>query len=247
MIMRIVVKTVMLYLFLFFCQYNCIALSSSNQLFDVHTPTEWTKVPSEQHSDILNVLIKSFENNSEKIKTIQGEYNVSFNQMLDLSGLSGGLISPPKKDETQQMQSFTFRFACDNSSKNMFREKLVTDNAIIDTSIGKALELQDISPVETSSIATAGDCIFSRHKKDAYIAELTGYPETVDKKVARRVPLQVIAGNLADYIDPMEYFDLSGWGNPGIYLNAITGKSGEVEKNKAMNVFSIYQTNDSPP
>jgi hypothetical protein len=229
--------------------YYCSAQSvvPDNRFIETVIPTEWQKVASEQYSEILNMLIKSFENNYEKIKTVQGEYNVNYEQTINLSELVKSSVNIKSSNDTLQKQNFSFRFACDNKTKKVFREKLIADTVIIDSSTREILKLDNISPVEMSSIATPNDFIFSRHKTEPYIAELLDFPTAMNTRVARRISSEMAARNLVDNIDPMEYFDLKKWGNTKAYLDAILGKEGDEEKNKVFSVFSLYKTSDVPP
>jgi hypothetical protein len=195
-------------------------VAANDRFIETVIPTEWQKVAPEQYSEILNMLIKFFENNCEKIKTVQGEYTINYEQPIDLSELVRDSVTSKNSTDTLRRQNFNFRFACDNKAKKIFREKQIIDATFIDLSTQKVLKFDNISPLETSSIATPTDFIFSRHKTETSIAELTGFPEAMNTRVARRIPPVTGEESLVDKIDPMEYFDLKRWGNPTLFFGS---------------------------
>jgi hypothetical protein len=209
-------------------------------------PVTWQSVMDDEKIKILQVLVKTSDSTLQKINTINGMYQVEYEQaVVEDTMIERKFLNHVPTSDILQKYDFSLRFSSDIKREQTFYSKQIIQQTF--ETNGKKIEPEGLVLFNVNSICSKNDYFYSINSDKATptVTELLDFPEIKDKKIAwRESPEKMQNSTLIDFIDPCEYLRFKVWGNINLILEAIEGKHGE-ENQKIANNISLFETSDN--
>jgi hypothetical protein len=206
-------------------------------------PTHWQSIPVERRIETLRFLVMTLQNADNQVQSFSANCSLQYEQ-----GLSTAVAkSIHVRDELitgnmfQKINSL-FTIASDRTAHKTFRSHRIQEQAFF--SNGQKIDVQNAASVDTNSILTASEYLFSVDKEILpTVPELPGFPDAENRRTAWREPPEKSKNRgLFDMVDPCEHLTWGGWTALPICLEALEGKHGKKAKELMENIclFSAF-------
>jgi hypothetical protein len=209
-------------------------------------PVTWQPVTDDEKIKILQMLVKTSDSTLQKINTINGMYQVEYEQaVVEDPTIKRKFLNHVPTSDIIQKYDFSLSFFSDIKKEKTFYSKQIIQQ-IFETN-GQKIESEGLVLFDVNSICSKQDYLYSisSDKATPNVTELLGFPEIEGKTIAWRESPETIQGNLVDFIDPCEYLRFKEWGNLHLILEAIEGKHGEESQKIVNNISSLFETSDN--
>ena len=210
----------------------------------------WSEVNPSERVAVLEMIADQARGNYERIRTWEGTFAVSLQQLLGREFVAEALgRGSPAKDAVLLVQEFVYsvRVAIDMNTGNVFRDKETSRMTFFKEGTREIVIIPSASASDHRSVVTSEHYVhFPPKTVWPAFAMLPNHPKAQKKPAAFREPREQSEGlGFGDLMDPRDFFGFSAtmrsWDELGLFIRAMRGENGEETKRMASERVVLYK------